>query len=153
MNLQKEYKERGVNMNSRQLPVKELDVIEVLPGCPFPGLVYSKGIIRESLSFMFCVVEFPAEKRSKDGQLMETFQGRYWCIPWKYLRVVESAYDDKVCELMEEIQSLEDDLMIARSCLTYSEEMREIQYEQIKKLVEDIDMLRAELYHLKSNGN
>jgi wyosine [tRNA(Phe)-imidazoG37] synthetase (radical SAM superfamily) len=73
--------------------------------------------------------------------------------PWKYLRVVESAYDDKVCELMEEIQSLEDDLMIARSCLVYSEEMREIQYEQIKKLVEDIDVLKAELYHLKSNGN
>ena len=138
---------------TKPLPVKELDVIEVLPGCPFPGLVYSKGIVRESLSFMSCVVEFPAEKRSTDGQLMETFQGRYWCIPWKYLRVVESAYDDKVCELMEELQSLEDDLMIARSCLTYSEEMREIQYEQIKKLVEDIDLLKAELYHLKFNGN
>ena len=140
-------------MISKQLPVKELDVIEVLPGCPFQGLVYSKGIVRESLRFMFCVVEFPADKRSKDGNLMETFQGRYWCIPWKYLRVVESAYDDKVCELMEELQSLEDDLMIARSCLVYSEEMREIQYEQIKKLVEDIDVLKAELYHLKFNGN
>ena len=140
-------------MSSKQLPVKELDVIEVLPGCPFQGLVYSKGIVRESLGFMFCVVEFPADKRSKDGQLMETFQGRYWCIPWKYLRVVESAYDDKVCELTEELQSLEDDLMIARSCLVYSEEMREIQYEQIKKLVEDIDVLKAELYHLKFNGN
>ena len=133
-------------MSSKQLPVKELDVIEVLPGCPFPGLVYSKGIVRESLSFRFCVVEFPAEKRSTDGQLMETFQGRYWCIPWKYLRVVESAYDDKVRELMEELQTLKDDLMIARSCLVYSEEMREIQYEQIKKLVEDIDVLRKELY-------
>lgn len=140
-------------MGSKQLPVKELDVIEVLHGCPFPSLVYSKGIVRKSLSFMFCVVEFPADKRSKDGNLMETFQGRCWCIPWKYLRVVESAYDDKVCELMEELQSLEDDLMIARSCLVYSEEMREIQYEQIKKLVEDIDMLKAELYHLKSDGN
>ena len=140
-------------MSSKSLPVKELDVIEVLPGCLFPGLVYSKGIVRESLRFMFCVVEFPADKRSTDGSLMETFQGRYWCIPWKYLRVVESAYDDKVCELMEELQSLEDDLMIARSCLVYSEEMREIQYEQIKKLVQDIDVLKAELYHLKFNGN
>ena len=138
---------------TKSLPVKEKDVIEVLPGCPFKGLVYSKGIVRESLSFMSCVVEFPADKRSTDGDLMETFQGRYWYIPWKYLRVVESAYDDKVCELMEEIQSLDDDLMIARSCLVYSEEMREIQYEQIKKLVEDIDVLKAELYHLKFNGS
>ena len=133
-------------MSSKQLPVKELDVIEVLPGYPFPGLVYSKGIVRESLNFMSCVVEFPAEKYSSTGLPNETLQGRYWCIPWKYLRVVESAYDDKVCELMEELQTLEDDLTIARSCLVYSEEMREIQYEQIKKLVEDIDVLRKELY-------
>ena len=95
-----------MSVSSRQLPVKELDVIEVLPGYPFHGLVYSKGIVRKSLNFMSCVVEFPADKRSKDGALMETFQGRYWCIPWKYLRVVESAYDDKVGTLEEEIQVL-----------------------------------------------
>ena len=133
-------------MSNKQLPVKELDVIEVLPGCPFKGLVYSKGIVRKSLSFMFCVVEFPAEKYSSTGLPNETLQGRYWCIPWKYLRVIESAYDDKVGALEEEILGLEADLMIARSCLVYSEEMREIQYEQIKKLVEDIDVLRKELY-------
>ena len=133
-------------MSSKQLPVKELDVIEVLPGCPFPGLVYSKGIVRESLNFMSCVVEFPAEKRSTDGQLMETFQGWYWCIPWKYLRVVESAYDDKVGVLEEEILGLEADLVVARSCIAISEELREHQAELIKKLVEDIDVLRKELY-------
>ena len=140
-------------MSSKQLPVKELDVIEVLPGHPFQGLVYSKGIVRKSLNFMSCVVEFPAEKRSKDGQLMETFQGRYWCIPWKYLRVVESAYDDKLGQMEEEILGLEADLVVARSCIAISEELREHQAELIKKLVEDIDILRAELYHLKFNGN
>lgn len=140
-------------MSSRSLPVKELDVIEVLPGCPFPGLVYSKGIVRESLNFMSCVVEFPADKRSTDKALMETFQGRYWCIPWKYLRVVESAYDDKVGALEEEILGLEADLVVARSCIAISEELRENQAELIRKLVEDIDILKAELYHLKLNGN
>ena len=140
-------------MSSRQLPIKELDVIEVLPGCPFPGLVYSKGIVRESLSFTFCVVEFPADKRSKDGNLMETFQGRYWCIPWKYLRVVESAYDDKLGQMEEEILGLEADLVVARSCIAISEELRENQAELIKKLVEDIDLLKAEVYHLRNlNG-
>lgn len=133
-------------MSSRQLPVKELDVIEVLPGCPFPGLVYSKGIVRESLSFMSCVVEFPADKRSTDKALMETFQGRYWYIPWKYLRVVESAYDDKVGVLEEEILGLEADLVVARSCIAISEELRDQQAELIRKLVEDIDVLRKELY-------
>lgn len=131
---------------TKQLPVKELDVIEVLPGGPFPGLVYSKGIVRESLSFMSCVVEFPADKRSTDGVLMETFQGRYWCIPWKYLRVVESAYDDKLGQMEEEILCLEADLVVARSCIAISEELREHQAELIKKLVEDIDVLRKELY-------
>ena len=134
-------------------PVKGLDVIEVLPGCPFPGLVYSKGIVRKSLRFMSCVVEFPADKRSTDGASMETFQGRYWCIPWKYLRVVESAYDDKVGALEEEILGLEADLVVARSCIAISEELRENQADLIKKLVEDIDILKAELYHLKFNGN
>ena len=133
-------------MSSKQLPVKELDVVEVLPGCPLQGLVYSKGIVRESLSFMFCVVEFPADKRSKDGQLMETFQGRYWCIPWKYLRVVESAYDDKVGALEEDILGLEADLVVARSCIAISEELRDQQADLIRKLVEDIDVLRKELY-------
>ena len=140
-------------MSSRQLPVKELDVIEVLPGCLFPGLVYSKGIVRESLNFMSCVVEFPADKRSKDGQLMETFQGRYWCIPWKYLRVVESAYDDKLGQMEEEILGLEADLVVARSCIAISEELRDQQAELIRKLVQDIDMLKTEAYHLKFNGN
>ena len=135
---------------TKQLPVKELDVIEVLPGCPFPGLVYSKGIVRKSLNFMSCVVEFPADKRSTDGALMETFQGRYWYIPWKYLRVVESAYDDKVGTLEEEILGLEADLVVARSCIAISEELRENQAELIRKLVEDIDMLKAELYHLRN---
>ena len=140
-------------MSSKQLPVKELDVIEVLPGCPFHGLVYSKGIVRKSLSFMSCVVEFPADKRSKDGALMETFQGRYWCIPWKYLRVVESAYDDKLGQMEEEILGLEADLVVARSCIAISEELRDQQADLIRKLVEDIDVLKAELYHLKFNGN
>ena len=140
-------------MSSKQPPVKELDVIEVLPGCPFPGLVYSKGIVRESLNFMSCVVEFPADKRSTDGALMETFQGRYWCIPWKYLRVVESAYDDRVGTLEEDILGLEADLVVARSCIAISEELRDQQADLIRKLVEDIDILKAELYHLKFNGN
>ena len=145
-------------MSSKPLPVKINDVVECLPGCPFPGLVYSEGIVRESLSFMFCVVEFPADKRStarsaadqrssgKDGALVETFQGRYWCIPWKYLRVVESAYDDHVGTLEEEILGLEADLAVARSCIAISEELREHQAELIRKLVEDIDVLRKELY-------
>ena len=134
---------------TKPLPVKELDVIEVLPGCLFPGLVYSKGIVRESLNFMSCVVEFPADKRSADGALMETFQGRYWCIPWKYLKVLDSAYGNSVAELEELLENLQDDLTVARSCITISEELREMQQEQISRMIVEIDMLKAEIYYLK----
>ena len=137
-------------MSSKPPPVKINDVVECLPGCLFPGLVYSKGIVRKSLSFMSCVVEFPADKRSTDGQLMETFQGRYWCIPWKYLRVVESSYDDHVGTLEEEILGLEADLVTVRSCLIVSEEMREHQFNLIEKLVQEVDTLKAEVYHLRN---
>ena len=135
---------------TKPLPVKELDVIEVLPGCLFPGLVYSKGLVRESLNFMSCVVEFPAEKYSSTGLPNETLQGRYWCIPWKYLRVVESAYDDKIGQMEEEILGLEADLVVARSCIAISEELRDQQAELIRKLVEDVDLLKAEVYHLRN---
>ena len=135
---------------TKPLPVKINDVVECLPGYLFPGLVYSKGIVRKSLSFMSCVVEFPADKRSKDGALMETFQGRYWCIPWKYLRVVESSYDDHVGTLEEEILGLEADLVTVRSCLIVSEEMRDRQFDLIEKLVQEVDTLKAEVYHLRN---
>jgi len=137
---------------TKPLPVKISDVVQVLPGCPFKSLVHSKGIVRESLSFMSCVVEFPVEQRIKDFDTGETLQSKFWCIHWKYLMVVESAYDDALGVMEHQIQDLEERLMFARSCLTISEELREQQVELIAKLVEEVDMLNAKVYHA-GNGN
>ena len=74
-------------------------------------------------------------------------------IPFNKLKVIDSPHDTRIGELEEEILGLEADLVVARSCIAISEELREHQSELIKKLVEDIDILKAELYHLKYNGN
>lgn len=138
---------------SKQPPVKLGDVVQVLPGCPFSSLVHSKGIVRSSLSLMSCVVEFPTERRSKDFDTGEVLQSKFWCIHWKYLRVIESAYDDKLGEMEQQIQDLEESLMFARSCLTVSEELREQQADLIAKLVEEVDVLNAKVYHLSGGSN
>jgi AraC-like DNA-binding protein len=94
-------------MSSKQLPVKELDVIEVLPGCPFPGLVYSKGIVRKSLSFMFCVVEFP--RISKLAQANNYRASDLYLCDASYLRLksVELGYNFNM-PFMKKIKNLLD---------------------------------------------
>lgn len=134
---------------NKVMPVQLLDTVEVLPGCPFPGLLYSKGIVRQVYFWGAALVEFPGIKYSSTGQVNETFSGTQWTIPWKYLRVIESAYGDRIGQLEEEILGLESDLVMVRSCLSMSEEVRDLQENQINKLIEDIDILRAELYRVR----
>jgi len=131
---------------TKTIPVKHGDIVEILPGCPFSSLVHSKGIVRSSLGLMSCIVEFPTERRSQDFDTMEILQGKYWCIHWKYLKVIESAYDDQLGIMEHQMQDLEESLMFTRSCLSISEELRDQQAELIERLVEEIEGLRKELY-------
>ena len=138
---------------TKPLPIKEGDTVEVLPGCTFSSLVYSKGIARKASGSMASVVEFPTEKRSKDFDTMEVFQSKFWCIPWRYLKVLESAYDDRLGQMEHEIQDLEESLMFTRSCLSISEELRDQQSDLIDKLVGEIDLLKVKVYRLSSGNN
>jgi len=138
---------------TKTIPVKQNDIVEVLPGCPFSSLVYSKGIVRSSLGLMSCIVEFPTEKRSQDFDTMEILQGKYWCIHWKYLKVIESAYDDQLGIMEHQMQDLEESLMFTRSCLSISEELRDQQADLIERLVEDLNILKAKVYHLSNGSN
>jgi len=138
---------------TKTIPVKHGDVVEILSGCPFSSLVHSKGIVRSSLGLMSCIVEFPTEKRSQDFDTMEVLQGKYWCIHWKYLKVIESAYDDRLGQLEHQIEDIEDSLMWTKSCLDLSEQLRDQQADLIERLVEELDMLKAKIYHLSSGNN
>lgn len=136
---------------TKPLPIKEKDIVQVLPGCPFASLVHSKGIVRSSLGLMSCIVEFPTEKRNQDFDTMEVLQGKYWCIHWEHLRVIESAYDDQIGVLEHQMQDLEESLMFTRSCLSISEELRDQQSDLIDRLVEDLEGLRKELYLVRGS--
>lgn len=138
---------------TKPLPIKEGDTVEVLPGCTFSSLVYSKGIARKPSGSMASVVEFPTEKRSKDFDTMEVFQSKFWCIPWRYLKVIESAYDDALGELEHKIQDLEENLMFSQSCLSISEQLRDQQEVLIQELLEELDMLNAKVYSLGGKIN
>ena len=100
---------------------------------------------------MASVVEFPTEKRSKDFDTMEVFQSKFWCIPWRYLKVLESAYDDQLGIMEHQIQDLEESLMFTRSCLSISEELRDQQADLIERLVEELEGLRKELYLVRGS--
>ena len=131
---------------TKDKPIQVEDVVLVLSGYPFAAIVGSKGVVQQSMQTGLAVVGFQQEKRWHDPNNLEVYSAKSWLIPWKYLKVLDSAYGNSVAELEELLENLQDDLTVARSCITISEEMREIQYEQIKKLVEDIDVLRKELY-------
>ena len=127
--------------------IKVQDVVEVLPGCIFSSLVYSTGVVVQSLNCRMAVVRFPQKKHwTNHLDVKESMLCADWLIPFDKLKVLDSPHDSRIGELEEEILGLETDLVVARSCISISEELREQQHDLIQKLVEDIDTLRKELY-------
>ncbi len=134
--------------------IKVQDVVEVLPGCIFSSLVYSTGVVVQSLNCRMAVVRFPQKKHWTDPKdVKNPYLGTDWLIPFNKLKVLDSPHDTMLGNLEEEILGLESDLVTARACLIVSEELRERQHDLIEKLVQEIDMLKAEVYHLRNlNG-
>lgn len=131
--------------------IKVQDVVEVLPGCIFSSLVYSTGVVVRSLNCRMAVVRFPQKKHWTDPKdLKNPYLSTDWLIPFNKLKVLDSPQDDHVGQLEEEILGLEADLVTVRSCLIVSEEMRDRQFDLIEKLVEENDVLKAEVYHLRN---
>ena len=127
--------------------IKVQDVVEVLPGCMFSSLVYSTGVVVQSLNCRMAVVRFSQKKHWTDPKdLKNPYLGTDWLIHFDKLKVLDSPYDSRVGDLEEEILGLEADLVTVRSCLIVSEELREQQHDLIEKLVQDIGILRKELY-------
>ena len=133
--------------------IKQGDVVQVLPGCVFQSLVYSTGTVVQSLAAGMAIVRFQQKKHCTYAEPLETFNCTDWLIPFSKLKVLDSPHDDRIGTLEEEILGLEADLVTVRSCLAVSEEMRDHQFSLIEKLLKEIDVLKAELYHLKSNSN
>lgn len=141
----------NVNESETMTRIKAQDVVEVLPGCMFSSLVYSTGVVVQSLNCRMALVRFSQKKHWTDPKdLKNPYLSTDWLIPFNKLKVLDSPQDDHVGQLEEEILGLEADLVTARSCLIVSEEMRDRQFDLIEKLVEENDVLKAEVYHLRN---
>lgn len=142
-----------VNANApmtKDKPIQEQDVVLVLPGCQFSPLVGSKGVVQRSMPTGLAVVQFQTEKRWHDpDDLSSPYAAKSWLIPWKYLKVLDSAYGNSVGELEELLEQAQDDLVTCRSCLEMSEQLREMQEVQLQYLIEETDRLKLEIYRLK----
>ena len=132
--------------------IKLQDIVQIESNPFFPALVGSRGVVKQVLAGKQVLIQFPTKCRNVDPKnIHEVFESTEWLLPFQYLRVLDSPYDDRCGSLEEEILGLEADLVTARALLHVSEEMREHQFELIERLVEDVDKLKAELYHLKGN--
>ena len=141
----------NVSESETMTRIKAQDVVEVLPGCMFSSLVYSTGVVVQSLNCRMALVRFSQKKHWTDPKdLKNPYLGTDWLIPFNKLKVLDSPQDDYVGQLEEEILGLEADLVTVRSCLIVSEEMRDRQFDLIEKLVEENDALKAEVYHLRN---
>ena len=141
----------NVSESETMTRIKVQDVVEVLPGCIFSSLVYSTGVVVQSLNCRMALVRFSQKKHWTDPKdLKNPYLSTDWLIPFNKLKVLDSPQDDHVGQLEEEILGLEADLVTVRSCLIVSEELREHQFDLIEKLVEENDVLKAEVYHLRN---
>ena len=132
--------------------IKLDDIVSVESNSFFPALVGSQGVVKQVLAGKQVLIQFPKKQRNVYPEyLEEKFEAAEWILPFQYLRVLDSPYDDRCGILEEEILGLEADLVTARALLHVSEEMRGHQFELIERLVEDVDKLKAELYHLRGN--
>lgn len=132
--------------------IKLDDIVQIESNPFFPALVGSQGVVKQVLAGKQVLIQFPKKQRNVYPEyLEEQFEATEWILPFQYLLVLDSPYDDKIGLMEEEILGLESDLVTARALLHVSEEMRGHQFELIEKLVEDVDKLKAELYHLRGN--
>ena len=132
------------------LKVHQDDIVEILKN-DNRVLVGKKGVVQQSLSSGMVIVELPSSVQYRDTDRNELVYINRVFLPSANLKVLDSPRDDRFDELEDKVVELEDNLLIARSCLGMSEELRDKQHELIQKLIEEVDILQKEIYHLKGN--
>ena len=95
------------------------------------------------------LVRYDVKQTAWDAERNEVLAGTEWFFNAKYLEEIGVPKDSYAERLEVKVQELEDDLMITRSCLTMSEELREGQQTTIEKLIEEVDKLKKDLYNLR----
>ena len=115
---------------------------------PYKTLQGTEGVVKQIIDNMV-LVRYDVKQTAWDAERNEVLAGTEWFFNAKYLEEIESTKDSYTERLELKVQELEDDLMITRSCLTMSEELREGQQTTIEKLIEEVDKLKRDLYHIR----
>lgn len=128
---------------------KKDDLVEILPNYFFPGVVGKTGKIIQVLGWGSALVLLPKREQYMDLRSAEAFGGTIWCICQEDLKILDSPADDALGHLEEILENERSNLLFARSLLAYSEELREIQAEEIDRLSREVQALEVEISILK----
>ena len=115
---------------------------------PYKTLQGTEGVVKQVIDNMV-LVRYDVKQTAWDAERNEVLAGTEWFFNAKYLEEIEIPKDSYTERLELKVQELEDDLVIARSVLEVSEELRELQEGTMRKLIEEIDKLRKDLYDLR----
>ena len=115
---------------------------------PYKTLQGTEGVVKKIIDNMV-LVRYDVKQTAWDAERNEVLAGTEWFFNAKYLEEIEVPKDSYTERLELKVQDLEDDLVIARSVLEVSEELRELQEGTMRNLIEEIDKLKKDLYHLR----
>lgn len=123
-------------------------IVRVTERHPYKTLQGTEGVVKQIIDNMV-LVRYDVKQTAWDAERNEVLAGTEWFFNAKYLEEIEIPKDSYTERLELKVQELEDDLVIARSVLEVSEELRELQEGTMRKLIEEIDRLKKDLYHLR----
>ncbi len=123
-------------------------LVRVTERHPYKTLQGTEGVVKQVIDNMV-LVRYGVKQTAWDAERNEVLAGTEWFFNAKYLEEIEFPKDSYAERLELKVQELDDDLMITRSCLTKSEELREGQQTTIEKLIEEVDKLKRDLYHIR----
>ena len=125
-----------------------ISLVRVSERHPYKTLQGTEGVVKQIIDNMV-LVRYDVKQTAWDAERNEVLAGTEWFFNARYLEEIEVRKDSYTERLEVKVQELEDDLMNTRSCLTMSEELREGQQTTIEKLIEEVDKLKRDLYHLR----
>lgn len=122
----------------KELMIKENDLVEV-HSSPYLPLNKSKGVVLQVFPYLkMVIVSFPLEVKLYEADVDETYTYDKWFLPYKNLKVIESATDYHESY----INSLENQVQALKDCVELLEALRERQSLFVQKLLDDIEELK-----------
>ena len=123
-------------------------IVRVTERHPYKTLQGTEGVVKQIIDNMV-LVRYDVKQTAWDAERNEVLAGTEWFFNAKYLEEIEIPKDSYTERLELKVQELEDDLVIARSVLEVSEQLRDELCRTNESLIEEIDKLRKDLYHLR----